>query len=153
MLGKILVTKIREEIFYWLVNRGLFPVEHKWCCRQSRGTDDLPYIYHILKKAKTKRKIKPWCVLTTKRPMIWFRKLQIIESLEMYKISDKIINFITNAMENWRVEWIVRGQTQTEVRIFRGISQRDLPLPLQFVIAMINIFAKNKRSRRFWYNQ
>ena len=35
----------------------------------------------------------------------------------MYKISDKIITFITNTMENWKVELIVGGQTLAEVKI------------------------------------
>ena len=45
----------------------------------------------------------------------------IIESLKMNKISDKIINFILNSMENWRVEFIARGETLAEVKIQKGI--------------------------------
>ena len=31
-------------------------------------------------------------------------QMQMIECLTIYKISDKIMNFITNAGEKWRVE-------------------------------------------------
>ena len=55
----------------------------------------------------------------------------------MYKISNKIINFILNAMENWRVKLIGGGQTQTEVKIQRGIFQEKSILPLLFIIAIV----------------
>ena len=37
----------------------------------------------------------------------------------MYKIFDKIINFIIDAMENWKVDFMADGQTQAEVKIQR----------------------------------
>ena len=40
----------------------------------------------------------------------------IIKCLRMYRISDKILNFISNAMENWRVKLTVSGQTLAKVR-------------------------------------
>ena len=43
----------------------------------------------------------------------------------MYKISDKIIIFITNAMETEKVELIAGGQTRLEVKIDRRIFQGD----------------------------
>ena len=58
----------------------------------------------------------------------------IIEYLKMYKISDKIINFITKVMESWRVKLIVRTQTLEEVKIQRGLFLGDLLLQLLFVI-------------------
>ena len=39
----------------------------------------------------------------------------------MYKISDKGIKPITNAMENWRLELIEVGQTQADEKFQRGI--------------------------------
>ena len=36
----------------------------------------------------------------------------IVESLKMFKISDWMIYFNTNGLENWRVELIARRQTQ-----------------------------------------
>ena len=44
----------------------------------------------------------------------------IIECLKMYKISNKVINFITRVMENWKVELAAREQTLAEVKIQRG---------------------------------
>ena len=39
----------------------------------------------------------------------------MIECLKMFKISDKIINFITKAMEKSKVELAAGGQTLAEV--------------------------------------
>ena len=50
-------TQIREEIYYSLASRGLFPDEKKGCCKGSRGTSELFYIdQHILNESKTRRK-------------------------------------------------------------------------------------------------
>ena len=55
-MGKILTAQTKEDIYFTLVYRGLFPEEQKECCWGSRGTGDLSFIdYHILKEAKTKK--------------------------------------------------------------------------------------------------
>ena len=57
MMWKILPAQIREEIYYSLTSRGLFPDEQKRCCKGSRDTAELLYIdQHILNESKTKRK-------------------------------------------------------------------------------------------------
>ena len=55
----------------------------------------------------------------------------------MYKIFDKIINFIMNAMENWRMKLIAVGQTLAEVGIQRDIFQEDSLSLLIFVRTMV----------------
>ena len=44
MMWKILTAQIREEIYYSLTSRGLFPDEQKWYCKVSRCTSELIYI-------------------------------------------------------------------------------------------------------------
>ena len=54
MIWKILTVQIREEIYYSLTNRGLFPGEQKGCRKGSRGTAELLYIdQHILNESKS----------------------------------------------------------------------------------------------------
>ncbi len=50
---------------------------------------------------------------------------RIIESLKMYKISNKVIKFNSEAMKNWKVELTAEGKTLTAVRIQRDIFQGD----------------------------
>ena len=57
MTLKILTVQIREEIYYLLTNRGLFPEEQTGCRKGSCGTAELLYIdQHILNESKTRRK-------------------------------------------------------------------------------------------------
>ena len=76
VLGRIMTEKIREEIYYSLICQELFPKEQKECRCRIKGTKQLQYIdQNILKEAKTRRKMDPWHGLTTKRLMIWSRRL------------------------------------------------------------------------------
>ena len=53
----MLTSQIKEEIYYSLVYRGLFP-EEKGCCSGIKGIGDQQYIdQHISKETKTRRKI------------------------------------------------------------------------------------------------
>ena len=57
MMWKILTAQIREEIYYSLKSCGLFPEEQKGCCKGTRGTAELLYIYqHFLNESKNRRK-------------------------------------------------------------------------------------------------
>ena len=57
MMWKILTAQIREEIYYSVISRGLFPDEQKGCRKGSRGTTELFYIdQHILHESKNRRK-------------------------------------------------------------------------------------------------
>ena len=57
VMWKILTAKIRENIYYSLKSRELFPDEQKGCCKESRGRAELLYIdQHILTESKTSRK-------------------------------------------------------------------------------------------------
>ena len=64
--------------------------------------------------------------------------LQIwIECLNMFTISEQIVNFITRAMGNSKVERITGGQSQPKVKIQEDIFQRNLLSQQLFVTAMI----------------
>ena len=57
MMCKILTIKIREEIYFSLTSRRLFPEEQRGCLKGSRDTGELLYIdQHILNENKTRRK-------------------------------------------------------------------------------------------------
>ena len=59
----------------------------------------------------------------------------IINSLNMYKTSDEVINFIEKTMENRRVELTAGGRSLAEIQ--RGIFQRDALSSLLFVKVMV----------------
>ena len=52
---KISTAQIREEIYYSLTRRGLFPEERKGYCKGSKGTGEVLYIdQHILNESRRK---------------------------------------------------------------------------------------------------
>ena len=68
----------------------------------------------------------------------------------MYKISDKIIKFIVNAMENWRVELTVGRQTLAKVKIPRDNFLGDSLSPLLFIIGMMPLNYKLRKCTRVY---
>ena len=101
LMWKILATHIREEIIYLLVGLRLFPEEQKGCHKGTRETGDLLYIdQHIFEESNDRRKKYnyglDWLQRGQRFPQSW-----IVDCLKMYKISDKDINFITEAMKKW----------------------------------------------------
>ena len=55
----------------------------------------------------------------------------------MYKVLNKVINFIEKTMETWRVELTAGEKSLAEAKIQKGIFQVDALSPLLFVIAMM----------------
>ena len=56
VMWKILTAQIKEDIYYSLRSRGLFPKKRKGCRKGSRGTAELLYIdQHILNEGKTRQ--------------------------------------------------------------------------------------------------
>ena len=56
-----------------------------------------------------------------------------INLLKMYKISDKVINFIEKTIQTWRGKLTAGGKSFAETKIQRGISQGDALSPLLFI--------------------
>ena len=57
IMWKIFTAQVREEIYYSLTSRRMFPEEQKGWRKWSRGTAELFYIVqHILNGSKTRRK-------------------------------------------------------------------------------------------------
>ena len=63
----------------------------------------------------------------------------------MYKISDEVINFIEKTMETWKVK-LKGGRSLAETKIQSGIFQGDALSPLLFVIAMMPLNHKLRKS-------
>ena len=70
----------------------------------------------------------------------------IIVSLKMYKISHKVNNFIEITMKTWRVELTAGGISLAETKIQRGIFQEDALSPQLFIIAMMPLNHKHRKS-------
>ena len=106
MIWKIQTSQVKEEIYYSL---------EKGCCKKIRETDDLLFIdQHILKEVKTRQKNVATTWIDNKKTYDIVPQTWILECLKVYKISDKVINFITKAMKE---ELTAGGKTLTEMKI------------------------------------
>ena len=70
----------------------------KGCWRGTRGTDDINQ--HILNETKTRRKNVAMVWIDYKKANEMILQTWITECQKMYKIFNKIINFIMEAMKN-----------------------------------------------------
>ena len=78
---------------------------------------------------------------------IWMTKC-----LRIFRIFDNIIHFTTNAMENWRVELTVGGQTLVEVKIQRCLFRgRRICRIMNFAVAVGDRVSLNGDKRRGKY--
>ena len=94
------MAQIREEIYYTLISRGLFPDEQKGCCKGTRGTGELLYIdQHILSESKRRRKNLAMAWIVYKKAYDMVPQSWIQHSLKMYKIPDQVVQFIEKTME------------------------------------------------------
>ena len=99
-MWKILTAQIREDKYFSLISRGLFPDEQKGCCKGSRGTAELLYIdQHILDESKNRRKNLGMAWIDYKKAYDMGPQSWIINCLKLYKISHEIINFIEKTMK------------------------------------------------------
>ena len=138
MMWKILTTQVREEIYYSLTSRGLFPEEQKGCCKGSRGTAQLLYRdQHILNQSNTWQKNLPMVWIEYKKAYDMVPQSWIINCFKMNKISHELINFIEKIMKTLSVELTAGGRSLAEAKIQRGTFQGDALSPLLFIIAMI----------------
>ena len=84
-MWKILTAQIREEIYYSLISRGLFPNEQKGCRKGSRGTAELLYIdEHVLNESKNRRKNLAMAWIDYKKAYDMVPQSWITNCLKMY---------------------------------------------------------------------
>ena len=99
-MWKILTSQIKEEIYYLLTSRRLFPDEPKGCRKSYRGTGELLNIdQHILNESKTRLKNPPMAWIDDKQAYDMFPQSWIINCFKMCWISDEVINFIEKTMK------------------------------------------------------
>ena len=105
MIWKILTAQIREEIYYSLIIRGIFPDEQKRYRKKSRDTGELLYIgQNILNESKTRHKKLAMAWFVYKKVYDMVPQNWILHCLKTYKILYQVIQFIEKTMEIWKVE-------------------------------------------------
>ena len=121
-----------------LENNGLIPDEQKGNRRKTRGKKDQLLIDKmILRNAKKQKPNLHVEWIDYKKAYDSLPHSWIVKSLQMLGISDNIRQYLKVAMNLWNTLLAVNGQILGQVRIQRGIFQRDSLSPLLFVAALI----------------
>ena len=152
LMWKILTGQIAERIYMSMDRRGLLPEEQKGCRIGTKGANDLLYIDQmILKEVRKRRKNIAMGWIDYKKAYDMIPHSWILECLRMFKISEPVVKFIGNSMEDWKVDLTAAGDKLAEVGIKRGIFQGDSLSPLLFVLTMIplNRILKNSKGYHF----
>ena len=112
----------------------------KKCHRGTGGTNDLLYIdLHLFKEVKTKRKNRAMAWIYSRNVCDTVPQTCKIGSENVQNIPQKIMNFIMNAMENWRGKFTARGQILAEVIVQKSLFQGDSLAPLISIIIMMPV--------------
>ena len=69
--------------------------------------------------------------------MVWLLIPGLCSASKILKIANHIRNVIEKSMKNWKVELTLGGETLSEVKVNRSISQGGSVLPILFVITLI----------------
>ena len=138
---KALTSIITDRTYLHLEDNRLLPNEQKGCKRGSYGCKDQLLVNKmIMEDCKTRKKN-----LTTS--WIDYRKASdsvphswIIKTLELYKVSPEIVNFMKVNMKNWKTTLLLRHATGTLtsrlIEIRSGIFQGNSLSPLLICLAL-----------------
>ena len=139
---KILTSIITDRMYTFLEQNSTLPQEQKGCKRNSYGCKDQLLINRmILENCRTKKRNLSAAWIDYKKAFDSVPHDWIIKSLELYKFSPIIANFLTNSMAKWKTRLFLshqNGTIETDfIDIKRGIFQGDSLSPLLFCISLI----------------
>ena len=96
-------------MYYSLLSHGIFP-EQKWCRKGTSGILELLYKdQDILNESKKRRKKTSYGVDLLQKGLRHGPQNWILHCLEIYEISDQIVQYVEKTMETWRAELTVGG--------------------------------------------
>ena len=105
----------------------------------NNNNNDKTYINVNINESGIRQKNRAMSWIYNKKAYEMVPHSSIINSLKMYKISHKVINFIDKTMKTWRVELTAAGSRLAEAKIQRVIFQIDALSPILFIIVMLSL--------------
>lgn len=138
---KILTSILTEKIYEHLDSNGMLPIEQKGCRRGSYGCKDQLLINKaILEEVRGSKKNLTTAWIDYKKAFDSVPHDWILKSLNIYKISPIIIQFIAESMKQWSTTLTLshaKGQMKSRtLKIKSGIFQGDSLSPLLFCVAL-----------------
>ena len=153
---KILTSIITDRTYEFLEQSLILPQEQKGCKRNSYGCKDQLLINRmIIENCKTRLKNLSTAWIDYRKAFDSVPHDWILRSLELYKVSPFISNFLRNSMSKWRTRLFLShnegvGESHA-IKIKRGIFQGDSLSPLLFCISLIPL-SNELNNTRSGYN-
>jgi hypothetical protein len=138
---KVLTSILSNGIYEHLIDNNIFPIEQKGCRKSSQGCKDQLLIDKMItERVKTKRHDISMAWIDYKKAFDSIPHSWILETLKIFKINPKIIEFIRDSMNKWKTQMHLyhdKGSITTKrINIKRGIFQGDSLSPLLFCLAI-----------------
>ena len=139
---KSLTSVLTNKTYSHLEQNNLFPLEQKRCRRGSYGGKDQLMINKMILKNYKKRKRNLSCAwMDYKKAFNSFPHEFILRSLELFKVSPRVVAFLKHNLKNWKTQLILTHESGTlisdNINIKRGILQGDSLSLLLFCISLI----------------
>ena len=138
---KTLTSIITDRTYLHLEDNRLLPNEQKGCKRGSYGCKDQLLVNKmIMEDCKTRKKNLTTSWIDYRKAFNSVPHSWIIKTLELYKVSPEIVNFMKVNMKTWKTTLLLRHATGTLtsrlIDIRSGIFQGDSLSPLLFCLAL-----------------
>ena len=139
---KLLTSILTERMYVYLENNSILPNEQKGCKRNSYGCKDQLLIDRmILENCRTRGKNLSTAWIDYRKAFDSVPHDWILKTLDLYKVSPVISQFLTNAMKQWETRLFLSYQNGTVetryLKIKRGIFQGDSLSPLLFCLSLV----------------
>ena len=139
---KLLKSILTDKTYSHLEQNDLFPLEQKGCRRGSNGCKHQLMINKMILENCKKRKRNLSCAwIDYKKAFDSVPHEWILRSLELFKVSPRVVGFLKHNMKNWKTQLILTHENGTlmsdNINIKRGIFQEDSLSPLLFCISLI----------------
>ena len=148
---KLLTSIITDRTYKFLETNSIFPLEQKGCKRSSYGCKDQLLVNKMILEICQKRKRNlstAW--IDYKKAFDSVPHTWIIESLQTYKVSPVIVNFLKHVMTNWKTTLHLNTRDQnlasSKININCGIFQGDSLSPLLFCLCLIPLTMELNRA-------
>ena len=137
LMWKLLTGLISNALYDFMESSSKLPIEQKGCRRKSRGTKDQLLIDKtVLNDCRKRHTNLGMAWIDYKKAYDMVPHSWILESLELARVANNVVDFISRSMKGWNVELMSCGEFLGNVNIRRGIFQGDSLSPLLFVVCM-----------------
>ena len=138
---KLLTSTMTERMYTFLEKNSVLPTEQKGCKKNSYGCKDQLLIDRmILENCRTSGKNLSTAWIDYRKAFDSVPHDWILKTLDLYKISPVISQFLKSAMDKWDTRLFLSHQDgnleSSYLKIKRGIFQGDSLSPLLFCLCL-----------------